>query len=52
MFDSSLLADDAPITCRVHQVHTTIGEMGFIARISLENGFDTTPDLPCLLLQR
>jgi hypothetical protein len=42
--------DEDEIKCEAHGVVTTWGALSPTQRLAVEEGFDTTDDLPCILL--
>jgi hypothetical protein len=44
--------DSDPVECHVHGVKTTWGALDAIQRLAVEEGLDTSDDLPCLLAPR
>lgn len=52
MEDGSTLVvrDEMEVRCEEHGVVTTWGELDWVGRAAIEEGIDTMPDMPCLLL--
>lgn len=44
--------DSDPIECEVHGFKTTWGALDPIQKLAVEEGLDTTDDLPCILCPR
>lgn len=41
--------DSDEVKCLIHNLTTTWGELSSIQQLAVEEGLDTTEDLPCLL---
>jgi hypothetical protein len=44
--------DTDEVFCETHNFRTTWGKLDAIQQLSVEEGIDTLPDLPCLLCPR
>lgn len=46
------MEDSDVITCETHNVEITYGSLDPIQQLAFLEGLDTTPDMPCLLIER